>query len=575
VKRTSLIALVSVCAASQAQTPEWYASRFGLCVQAPAPSGNAPMTQFRIPKFMDAKQGARSHNDPGIMSAQQVALTDGKFAFNDPRCAPWAEMLEVTDKLPANTWLRLESALNHHFYNPFDKVGLQEDRLTQGLVGRLMYRNSNVADTLNLLLVCAPGINAHTGASDSWTRISVDPSGKPLQTAVTTKPPKDRDWWRPEPAMMPYLKSSFQKYVNLVNDAAAVQARQKYGNAGQSLNFVQKIGFQIGNEPGTGHPGGSQFAKIGSWDGLGRVNEGFSVGINYGVSPAVRAQLGIPASFGTNPLTMPAFSFLNENANQISGNYVGGKLMNFQNSGAFSPGVNEVLSYGKEMNGFKWSQQCGRRALHFRSPVLRWRFFKNDFGMTTGDGRELLHFGPQDPRWGRWETAAEYAKRWVTDLELGVDMIAGLPMPAATKVVDVTETYFINGDLGAAPFDANMKDSNGANINFANMTLDQVRDAAKTCRVQGGKFSPLLPTQIPPTRKEILVAIRNELYQRDVVQKNLSKNLGRIFIWSSVSMGCREMTGLNAGNKGDIVGYNPWNDFRLNPDEMKALWGIK
>jgi hypothetical protein len=35
------------------------------------------------------------------------------------------------------------------------------------------------------------------------------------------------------------------------------------------------------------------------------------------------------------------------------------------------------------------------------------------------------------------------------------------------------------------------------------------------------------------------------------------------------------MTGLNAGNKGDIVGYNPWNDFRLNPDEMKALWGIK
>jgi hypothetical protein len=194
------------------------------------------MTQFRIPKFMEAKQGARLHNDPGIMSAQQVALSDGKFAFNDPRCAPWAEMLEVTDKLPTNTWLRLESALNHHFYNPFDRVGLQEDRLTQGLVGRLMYRNSNVADTLNLLLVCAPGINAHTGASDSWTKISVDPSGKPLQTAVTTKLPKDRDWWRPEPAMMPYLKNSFQKYVNLVNDAAAVQARQKYGKAGQSLN---------------------------------------------------------------------------------------------------------------------------------------------------------------------------------------------------------------------------------------------------------------------------------------------------------------------------------------------------
>ena len=533
------------------------------------------MTQFRIPKFMEAKPGVRPGNDSGIMSAKQVALSDSKFSYNDPRCAPWAEMLEVTDKLPANTWLRLESALNHHFYNPYDKVGVQEDRLTAGLVGRLMYRNSNVRDTLNLLLVCAPGIYAHTGASDSWTKITVDPSGKALTTPITTKPPKDRDWWRPEPAMIPYLKNSFQKYVNIVNDAAAVQARQKYGSAGASLNFVEKIGFQIGNEPGTGHPGGSNFAQIGSWNGLGRVNEGFSVGINYGVSPAVRTQLGIPASFGTNPLTMPAFSFLNENANQIRGNYVGGKLMNFQNSGGFSPGVNEIASYGKEMNGYKWSQQCGRRALHFRSPVLRWKFFKNDFSMTAADGRDLLFYGPQDPKWGRWETAEEYAKRWVADLERGVETIANLPMPAATKVVDVTETYFVNGDLGAAPFDANMKDANGANISFANMTLDQVRDSAKTCRVQNGKFSPLLPTQVPPTRKEILVAIRNELYQRDVVQKNLSRSLGRIFIWSSVSMGCREMTGLNAGSTGDIVGYNPWDDFRLNSDEMKAFWNLK
>ena len=84
-----------------------------------------------------------------------------------------------------------------------------------------------------------------------------------------------------------------------------------------------------------------------------------------------------------------------------------------------------------------------------------------------------------------------------------------------------------------------------------------------------------LPTQIPPSRKDILVAIRNELYQRDVVQKNLSKNLGKIFIWSSVSMGCREMTGLNAGTGNNIVGYNPWGDFRLTSEEMKAFWNVK
>lgn len=574
-KRVSLIALISVSAAGQAQTAEWFASRFGLNVQAPAPSGGALMTQFRVPKFLAAKPSARQSNDKGIMDGQQVALTDEKYAYNDPRCAPWAEMLDLTDKLPANTWVRLESGLNHHFYNPYDKVALQEDRLTQGLVGRLMYRNSNPKDTLNLLFVVAPGINAHTGTADSWSKIDVDPLGNKLTTPVTTKAPKDRDWWRPEPAMLPYLKQGFQKYVNIVNDAAAIQAREKFGSAGRTFNFVQKLGFQLGNEPGTGHPGGSMFAQIGSWEGLGRVNEGVLAGINYGVSPAVRTQLGIPASFGTNPLTLPAFSFLSEAMNQINGNYVGGKLMNFQQSGAFAPGLNEVATYGKEMAGYRWAQQCGRRSLHFRSPVLRWKFFKNDFGMVGGDGRELLHHGPQDPAWGRWETADEYAKRWVADLEKGVDMIANLPMPTASKVVDITECYFVNGDLGAAPFDANMVDTTGAKINFANMTLDQVRTAAKSNRVKSGKFTPLLPTQLPPTRQEILVAVRNELYNRDVVQKNLTKNLGRIFIWSSVSMGCREMTGLNAGTGNNIVGYNPWGDFRLSSEEMKAFWNVK
>lgn len=575
-KRVSLIALVSVCAGANAQTPEWFATRFGLNVHAQAPRNNAPMTQISIPKFQEGKANLRYNDQPGIMQGALVVPSTKKYRFDDPLCATWAEMFEATDLLPANTWVRFDGAVNQHFWNPYDADMVQKDRIVDGVIGRLMYRNADPKNALNLLFVVTPGIYAHSGTADSWSSVTVDPFGKKLPTPIKMMAPKDRDWWRPEPAMLPYLKQSFQRYVNIVNDAAATQAVAKYGAASaKNFNFVQKIGFQLGNEPGTGHPGGSQFAKVGSWQGLGRVNEGIMVGINYGVSPAVRTALGIPASFGSNPLSMPAFSFLNENANQFIPNYVSGKLKNFAQSGGFSPGVNELASYSQEMVGYNWSQQCGRRSLHFRSPILRWRFFKNDFSEVAENGKDLLFYGPQDPKWGAWETPEQYAKRWVEELERGVDMVANLPMPAASKVVDITECYFVNGDLGANPFDANMLDANGKNITFADKTLDQVRELAKNYRVQNGKFTPLLPTQMPPTRKQLLAAIRNELYQRDVVQKNLSKNLGRIYIWSSLNRECRDMVGLNTGANNNVVGYNPWNDFKLNLDEIKAIWNIK
>ncbi len=534
------------------------------------------MSQIRIPKFQEARVKARYNNQTGIMQAAQVALSETKYRFDDPVCATWAEMLEVTDSLPANTWVRVDGAVNHHFYGPCDADALQKDRITDGLVGRLMLRSNDPRNALNLLLVVLPGINAHTGTTDSWTKVTVDPLGNKLPNPLKLLQPRERDWWRPEQAMLPYLKQSLQRYVNIVNDSAATQARSRFGVArAKTFNFVQKIGFQLGNEPGTGHPGGSAFAPVGSWAGIGKVNDGVTVGLNYGVSPAVRTALGVPPSFGSNPLSMPAFSFLNENANQINANFVGGKLMNFQQSGALSPGVAEISSYGQEMNGYKWSQQCGRRAMHFRSPILRWRFFSNDFGDLMGNGKDLLFYGPQDPKYGTWETAEQYAQRWVSELERSVDLVANLPMPAASKIVDVTECYFVNGDLGAMPFDANMIDGNGANISFADKTVDHVREIAKNYRVQGGKLMPLLPAQMPPTRKQLLLAIRNELYHRDVVQKNLSKNLGRIFIWSGLGRDVRDQCGLNANNTGNIVGYNPWSDFRLSFDEVKALWNIQ
>lgn len=533
------------------------------------------MTQFRVAKFMESKPKARIHNDSGIMEGAKVALSDKKYSFADTDFGPWSETLEITDKLPANTWLRVEASLNSHYWDPVSADAKQKDRLTDGLVGRLMYRNTNPKDALNLLFVVAPGIIGHSGSADAWTTIDVDPTGRKLTSPLKTCAPKDRDWWRPEPATLPYLKQSFQKYVQNVNDAAATQARAKYGTAGRSLNFVQKIAFQLGNEPGTGHPGGSWYANIGSWEGLGRVTEGYSVGVNYGVSPSVRTALGIPTSFGSNPLTLPAFSFLNENANGILGNYVSGKLKNFQTSGSTSPGVTEIATYGKEMNDFKWAQQCGRRSVHFRSPVLRWRFRSNDYGEAPTKSRDLLFYGPGDPRYGAWETPQEYARRWVEELERTVDLVAGLPMPTASRIVDVTECYFVASDLGAASMDVNMVDASGAKISFVGKTLDQVREMGRNNRLQNGKFSPLAAAQQPPSRQQILVAIREELYRRDIVEKNLSKNLGRIFLWSAIGLECRAQTGLGTAANGDVNSYAPWNDFRLSTDELRAFWNLQ
>jgi hypothetical protein len=35
------------------------------------------------------------------------------------------------------------------------------------------------------------------------------------------------------------------------------------------------------------------------------------------------------------------------------------------------------------------------------------------------------------------------------------------------------------------------------------------------------------------------------------------------------------MVGLNTGANNNVVGYNPWNDFKLNLDEIKAIWNIQ
>ena len=574
-RRTLSYALIVACASANAQVdPQWMASRFGLNLQLPSPNAGATMNDFANPSFRETGTGD-CHTSAGVMTKAGNAIVTTKRKFNDPKMALWADVLSLTDKLPGGTWVRTDAMLEHHFPSAYVATPNKMDRVTEGVITRMMMRSSDPKQNLNVLFVMLPTNFPTLLQKDWWSEITVDPFGKPLAKPLLTGEPWKRDIWRPVPALYPYIKESVQKFVSAVNNKAAYLSKLKYGQDFQTYNFLEGIAFQLGNEAAGGHPGGSQKSLVGSWAGLGDTNEGTMGSVNFGVSDSVRAALGVPATFKSNPLLMPAFSYLNEGRNVILPNGVYGKLRNFQQGGSLSASFNELTSYSKELADKKWATMTSRRTLHFRSPTLRWRFFTNDFFNVENPMYDTLFHGPGDTKYGRWETPQEYAKRWVDELERAVDGVASLPMPMRQTVVDITETYFPMGDLGVADHNANMLDANGKNLTYTDKTLAQVRELGRTCRMDAGRFKPLDSNRIAPTRQQLLIAVRDELYQRDVVQKNLNKNVGRIYLWTGSSADQRFNTGLNAGATGDVVGYNPWDDMRLSPSELKAFWNIQ
>jgi hypothetical protein len=567
-KSLTTTALILIGAIASAQTDAWYAARFGFNAPAPDLFGHQSANSYKNFVYNEGKPAARFNNSAGMMTGAGIAKATTGRSWSDPAYHGWADTFEMTDLLPKNTWVRVPANIQNHFPNPVNSNGqVNRDRNTGAIVGRIMFRGTNLSNGLNILWNITPGIYPTETSADGWSNITTNPSGAALPNAIVTGDPALRDWWRPRDEFLPYLKAHIQTFVWDVNDAAANITRQRTTGT-MTENFISRMAFQLGNEPAAGHPGGSVNGQVGSWDGVGKVLEGTMSTTDYRPRAANIIANQVPTNFGTNTLTMPAFSMFSESSDAYRLNYTKGQIRTIQWAGSVSPGINEVASYQKEMTGKVWAANCGRRALHFNSPTYRWKFNANSQYNSTNTN-DLLTSTLIDPALGRWETPAEYAKRWVVELEKQVDLVSSLPMPGSSKIVDITECYFTTAQSGGVGFNPGTKFADGKVPNYAAMTLDQVRAMSRSHKLVDGAMVPI--GQPMPTRESLLVAIRTELYARDMAG-TLTPNLGKIFWWGAGWPDPRTETGLCIDEGDNAIGYNPWGDLRLTLSEVKAIW---
>jgi hypothetical protein len=574
-KRSFLYAMVLIAPVVQAQTPpkEWFATRFGVNIPFPSASVNQAWDSYKNYGYNDGDALARYNNTKKIMVSGGIKQVSTGRKYLDPECHQWQDAFEISDMLPANTSVRVHAGLGEHYPYPDSAIKpLGMDRATRGIIDRAMFRGNDLNNSLKILWTVSPVVWPHPARSDNWTNIRTNPYGSDTPSTVAGQEPSMRDWYRPVKEYHPYLKSQFQEFVYWVNNAAYLKARALTpSNEPVTMDVTQRIGFQLGNEPAAGHPGGSSFGQVGSWKGIGAVLQGTTTGIEYKPTTSLVQMLNLPTTLAPNPLNLPAFSFLTEGTRLVE-SQMEGKVRAFMDSGALAAGLNEIATYGAEMDQGTWASQCGRRSVHFRSPHYRWKFNNNDFNNVQNE-TDMLFYGPGDPVWGRWETPQEYAKRWVKELEKVVDLIAGLPMPTASKVVDITECYLTNGEMCVSYLDNTATLPNGSKLDFAQMSQDDIRNFGRRYSKQGSVIIERLAAQVPPSRAEVMVAIRNELYKRDVVDGNLSKNLGKIFWWGTYHPDPRFETGIYGDGAGNATFYSPYMDFRINADELKAFYG--
>lgn len=571
-KSLSLVALSLICASAMAQDAAWYAKRFGFNANAPDLFAHQGQNDFKDFGYNAGNPQARFNNSVGVMTAAGVQQSGAGKSYNDPSLHLWADLYEITDQLPKDTWVRMGTNLQNHYPDPYNPSGGKNTfRNLDAILGRIMFRGTDLSNTLCTLWVNAPAVYPSPAPSDSWKKLTVNSVGQALPEAIDLGEPAIRDWWRPHVSYHQFLRRHTQLTFDDINARAAQIVRERTGSNAMDYNFVQRIGVQWGNEPAAGHPGGStKIPTVGSWAGQGAINERTMSYCTYGPTPAVRKDYQVPNNFGSNPGIMPAFSMLGDTSSYRL-NYAMGRIRNVQWSGPVAPGVNEIMSYKAEMTGMNWPTMCGRRALHFMSPQFHWKFLAKDQFQSPWS-TDLLVSKPFSPADGRWETPTEYARRWVKELERQVDFIASLEMPGNAKIVDITECYFTVANSYAVPLDGNTRDQNGEPIRFTQLTVDQVREISRNNSKEG---NVLIPHQQPlPSRVEILRAIKNELYNRDVVQNNLSPNLGRIYWWGGYYPNPRVESGLEEDGNGTIRAYNPYGDFRMTLAETKALWGL-
>lgn len=515
------------------QVQAWTKEHFGLQVEFPGRS--TASNYLRV-----AKAGGTYNYEP----------SGPAMAYYDPGCQPWQGAYAVLDSLPRGVWVRAAVNLWEHFPRATTMVPEDYERFQAAITGRVLYPNlANNLDGLNLLWVMSPGIPMRNVANDGWF-----------------DDPKLRDWYIPAAANRPYLKNQIQNFITAVNNFSVDQAKLKYPSSKIPVNVVSRIGFQLSNEVGAAHPGGSTYGSPGSWTGIGQVLQDTLNGINYRPDDNYATNKLAGGTTWTNPLNMPAFSFLTESRGQAFVNYTAdwNNPKSIQWPGATVPGLTEVFSYYDEVfgptNNFGWAAQCTRRSVHFRSPVIHWVRATDGLHVIFADMNADNTFN------GRWETATEYAKRWVDELQLLLKGYGRLAMPSPMPIIDLTECYLTYGEMNSQILDTT---NYQFSVNGTQKTTDQIRLDAMArggTRVING-VTYVAPLQ--PSRLSIFTAIREELYTRSTQGK--LPNLGRIYWVNGYTPDPRRETGF--GTADPITSYNPWDDFRLTLPEIKALFG--
>jgi hypothetical protein len=471
------------------------------------------------------------------------------YWYWDSRCAPWQNAYNLTNILPNQTAVRVAINNWYHFNSASARTPYDYQRYINAIHDRIMFRGfPNVENGLNITWVFTPGIPPADVDADGW------PDN-----------PRLRDWWLPAVINRANLKAQFQIFVSGFNNQVLETARawNAFRGVPNQPNILNRVGYQLGNEVGGTHPGGSQYNDIGSWKGVGQLLEETTNGLNYGADPFFVSRYGVNP--GGNKLTLPAFSFLTEGRGDVHFNTLAktdGSALNrsFEWSGALTPGLNEIFSYYDELygpnNNYGWATQTSGRAFHFRSPGLYW--LRTD-GITAG-WPELNNDGTFN---GGWESPAQYAVHWANDFIQAYKGYSRLPMPGQNNRIDVTECYLTMHELRSASFPRN-------GYSFTGKTEAQIRRDAQSWGSTRVVNNQTIFAQPPQLRSVYLAAIRDELYNR--WKAGQLPNLGRIYWTKGYTPNPRFESGFPDFDP--INAYYPWDDFTLNTAEIKALYAL-
>ena len=466
--------------------------------------------------------------------------------FSDPNCKPWQDAYALMTNIPRGAWVRVGVNLWEHYLTP-SLTTTDSDRYLAAVTRAVLYPSlpSSIVG-LNLLWGLSPGIPPRYSDNDGWADY-----------------PKTRDWFLPVVANRPALKAQVQNFVTSVNNYSVNQAKPLFTGK-ITTNIVSRMGFQLGNELGAGHPGASVFGNPGSWAGMGQVMQDTTAGTIWRPDNATATLLNGGTSW-VNQINLPAFSFLTEARGQAFVNYdLYGGLKSVQWPAAAVPGLTEVFTYYDEVfgpsNNYTWASQARRRSLHFRSPVLQW--------IRANDQQRVYwpDLNADNSLNGRWENPTEFAKRWVDEVALAIKGFGRLAMPGNPTTFDLTECYLTYGELNAKILDpSNYQFS----VNGVTKSTDQIRLDSIARGSSRDINGVIYNAPLPPARQSLFAAIRDELYNRSIQGK--LPNLGRIFWSNGYSADPRRETGFQSTDP--IQFYNPYDDFRLSVDEIKTLYG--